>query len=122
VTSNNERRLPDAFLRRCILHHIELSRELMERAVAAHGGDYPELDEPVRNAAITRFEQLRRVERLSHKPGIAELLARLVTLARARPGIRAGDIRDARLRDLPHLHCMIKDHEDLGILEEAKLR
>jgi len=122
VTSNNERRLPDAFLRRCIVHNIELSDELMKRAVAAHGSEFEELDEGVRLAAIARFKDLRRVERLSRRPGIAELLAWLVTLARSRPDIRAEELEHSRLSALPHLHCLIKDHEDLGVLDEAQRR
>jgi len=121
VTSNNERRLPDAFLRRCIVHHIELTRGLMERAVAAHGGDYPRLPEPVRQAAIDRFENLRRLDRLSRKPGVAELLAWLVTLARASPNLSREELLTADLGEL-HIHCLIKDHDDLAILAEAKRR
>jgi len=122
VTSNNERRLPDAFLRRCIVHNIRLTRELMERAVAAHGSDYADLGEEVRDAAIARFEELRRVDGLSRNPGIAELLAWLVALARSRPGIRAEELEGYRLSKLPHLHCLIKDHEDIGILDQARRR
>jgi MoxR-like ATPase len=123
VTSNNERRLPDAFLRRCIVHHIELKPELIRRAVAAHGADYPDLDPDVRDAAIARFRELRAIERLSRKPGIAELLAWLVTLARAMPGIRPDDLgAGVKLGQLPHLHCLVKDHEDRKILEETPRR
>jgi MoxR-like ATPase len=122
VTSNNERRLPDAFLRRCIVHNIELSDELMERAVAAHGSEFKELHETVRGTAIDRFKELREVERLSRRPGIAELLAWLVTLARSRPDIRAEELEHTALSELPHLHCLIKDHEDLGVLAEARHR
>ncbi len=122
VTSNNERRLPDAFLRRCIVHHIELTAELMQRAVAAHGREFDDLNRAVRDAAMARFQALRRVERLSRKPGIAELLAWLVTLQRARPGIDAEDLEEISLAQLPHLHCLIKDQDDLALLKETKRR
>lgn len=122
VTSNNERRLPDAFLRRCIVHHIAMTPGLMERAVAAHGSAFTDLDEPVRTAAIARFQDLRRQERLSRKPGIAELLAWLVTLARARPGLSAADLKAPALADLPHLHCLIKDQDDRELLREPGRR
>ncbi len=122
VTSNNERRLPDAFLRRCIVCHIELTPELMERAVAAHGKEFDDLGAAVREAARERFSELRRVQRLSRKPGIAELLAWLVTLQRASPDISAEELRDQPLARLPHLHCLVKDHEDIGVLGEAKRR
>lgn len=122
VTSNNERRLPDAFLRRCIVHHIAMTPGLMTRAVAAHGAAFPDLDETVRAAAIARFQELRRQERLSRKPGIAELLAWLVTLARARPGIAAADLTASTLASLPHLHCLIKDQDDVELLREQGRR
>ncbi len=122
VTSNNERRLPDAFLRRCIVHHIELTPGLMQRAVAAHGREFNDLSQAVRNAAMARFRALRRVARLSRKPGIAELLAWLVTLQRATPGIDAGELEQKPLAQLPHLHCLIKDHDDLALLQEVKRR
>lgn len=117
VTSNNERRLPDAFLRRCIVHHIAMTPKLIERAVAAHGAAFPALNQATRDAAIARFTELRREERLSRKPGIAELLAWLVTLARARPDIRAQDLAAAPLGALPHLHCLVKVQEDVDLLK-----
>jgi MoxR-like ATPase len=122
VTSNNERRLPDAFLRRCIVHHIAMSASLMARAVAAHGSAFPELTEPVRAAAIARFQELRRLDRLSRKPGIAELLAWLVTLARAQPDLGGADLKSMPLADLPHVHCLIKDQDDRAILREPGRR
>jgi MoxR-like ATPase len=122
VTSNNERRLPDAFLRRCIVHNIELSRSLIERAVAAHGTAFEALDETVRAAAIGRFRALRRIDRLSRKPGIAELLAWLVTLARAEPDLTAETLESEEYAELPHLHCLIKDHDDHKALKELRRR
>ncbi len=122
VTSNNERRLPDAFLRRCIVHHIAMTPDLMERAVAAHGAAFPALGPQARAMAIARFQELRRLDRLSRKPGIAELLAWLVTLARARPDLRAADMKTLALADLPHLHCLVKDQDDIEILREQGRR
>jgi MoxR-like ATPase len=122
VTSNNERRLPDAFLRRCIVHHIAMTQTLIERAVAAHGAAFLALSRAVRDAAIARFEELRREERLSRKPGIAELLAWLVTLARARPDIGAQELKTTPLGALPHLHCLVKVQEDVDILKEPARR
>ena len=122
VTSNNERRLPDAFLRRSLVHHIVMTPELIGRAVAAHGAAYPELDAPVRTAAIARFRDLRAQDRLSRRPGIAELLAWLVTLARARPDLGAAELERTPLGALPHLHCLVKDQDDLAILQESGRR
>jgi MoxR-like ATPase len=122
ITSNNERRLPDAFLRRCIVHHIELSDELIRRAVAAHAIEFTPLDESVHAAAIKRFKELRADTRLSRRPGIAELLAWLVTLARSDPTLKVEDLQKPPLSRLPHLHCLIKHHEDVGVLEDTSRR
>jgi len=122
VTSNNERRLPDAFLRRCIVHHIAMTPDLMERAVAAHAAAFPELDPRTRAVAIARFQDLRRQDRLSRRPGIAELLAWLVTLARAHPGLRAADLKALPIGELPHLHCLVKDQDDRDLLREPGRR
>jgi len=122
VTSNNERRLPDAFLRRCIVHHIAMDEALIGRAVAAHAGAYPALDLAARAAAVARFRELRGLDRLSRKPGIAELLAWLVTLDRALPGLAERDLMAKPLRDLPYLDCLVKDQGDQGILREPGRR
>jgi MoxR-like ATPase len=123
VTSNNERRLPDAFLRRCIVHHIEMTPELIKTAVAAHAQPaFAALGQPVRDAAIARFRELRREQRLARRPGIAELLAWLVTLARARPDIGADELARTPLAALPHLHCLVKLQEDLDLLREPGRR
>jgi hypothetical protein len=52
ITSNVERRLPDAFLRRCIFHHIELTEQLVRNAVQARTGDFPHLDATARDEAL----------------------------------------------------------------------
>lgn len=109
-------------LRRCIVHHIAMTPDLMRRAVAAHGDAFPELAPAVRAAAIARFQALRREDRLSRKPGIAELLAWLVTLARAHPGLRAADLEAPALADLPHLHRLVKDQDDREVLREPGRR
>ena len=84
VTSNDERRLPDAFLRRCIFHRIELTPELIEAAVAAHAGDFPRLDPEARAAARERFWELRD-SALDKKPSTAELLVWLCILSAQGP-------------------------------------
>lgn len=110
LTSNSERRLPEAFLRRCIFHHIEFSEELVRRAVAARAGDFPALNAAAREAAVKRFFELRKRD-LRKKPATAELLVWLILLS-ARSNLTAKDIESARLSDLPALGALIKDHED----------
>ena len=114
ITSNSERRLPEPFLRRCIFRHIELSEELLRRAVAARAGDFPSLSPAVREVALGRFLELRGRE-IRKRPATAELLVWLTVLA-ARGDIEASALSTCRLRDLPALPALIKDRDDLALL------
>ncbi|MCG8425135.1 MAG: MoxR family ATPase [Proteobacteria bacterium] len=114
ITSNSERRLPEPFLRRCIVHHIALDDELIKRAVRARQGDFPDLDQAFCDAAIDRFAELRSHE-LRKRPATGELLTWLAVLS-ARGDVTREDIEQSSLRDLPALSALIKDHEDLDML------
>jgi MoxR-like ATPase len=114
ITSNSERRLPEPFLRRCIFHHIKFSPELVRRAVDARFGDFPNLPEVVREAAIERFFELRSRD-IRKPPATAELLVWLTVLS-ARGVVSEGELRDCRLVDLPALSALIKDRDDLQVL------
>lgn len=72
ITSNSERRLPEPFLRRCVFHHIAFDEGLLRRVVAARSGDFPNLPDAVREAAIQRFLELRGRD-VRKKPATAEL-------------------------------------------------
>jgi MoxR-like ATPase len=80
VTSNEERRLPDAFLRRCIFHRIELTQALVEAAVESmarvasddSGPAFPHLDAAARAAARQRFWDIRNLPEIDKKPSTAE--------------------------------------------------
>lgn len=113
ITSNGERRLPDPFLRRCIVHHIELDEELLKRILGAWADEFAaRLPPPVQQQALKRFLELRgRLEKRSRPPGAAELLIWLTVLAAQ--GATAEKIQGSvLLKDLPALDCLIKDHED----------
>lgn len=114
ITSNSERRLPEPFLRRCVVHHIAFTPELVKRAVQARKGDFKDLDEQTRAAAIERFMELRGPE-LRKKPATAELLAWLTALS-ARGGTSAAELRNAKLNELPALSVLIKDNDDRRLL------
>jgi MoxR-like ATPase len=113
ITSNSERKLPEPFLRRCIFHHIELTEDLVRRAVTARGAAFPTLDEATREAAIKRFFELRD-KPLRKRPATAELLVWLILLA-AR-GERAAAIERVPLGELPALGALIKDRDDYEAL------
>jgi MoxR-like ATPase len=111
ITSNAERRLPDAFLRRCVVHHLELTEDLVKEAVQSRQpSDFPRLDDAVRDIAIDRFWELRKVDGLTRTPATGELLVWLAVLS-AR-GIRIDEIRGTPLGDLPLLGALIKTRED----------
>lgn len=118
ITSNEERRLPDAFLRRCIFHRIELNEALVEAAVesmaGADGSGFPQLDAATRAAARRRFWDLRNVPGLDKKPSTAELLAWLSILSAQR--IDAATLDGGPLASLPALGALIKDAGDLARL------
>ena len=115
ITSNGERRLPDAFLRRCIVHHIELNNALLSDIMTAWNMQFPNLDEATRQQALTRFQEIRKLSRLSKKPGAAELLLWLSILS-AQAVKREQLEKDVSLSDLPALICLIKDHADYQYL------
>jgi MoxR-like ATPase len=116
ITSNSERRLPEPFLRRCIFHHIEFTIETLRNAVRAHMGAFPSLAEPVREAAMERFLELRRLS-LRKRPATAEFLVWLSVLsARYGKELSEKDLRAPPLRELPALATLVKDRDDLSKL------
>ncbi|MEM7200625.1 MAG: MoxR family ATPase [Planctomycetota bacterium] len=116
ATSNAERRLPDAFLRRCIAHHIEIDEPFLTRVVSARLDAFPRLDEDVRRRAVELFFELRN-EDLAHVPSTAELLTWLATLS-ARGADRGA--LDRPLAELPGIQALIKDHQDRARLRELR--
>src|SRR5258706_10864842 len=72
VTSNNEKDLPDAFLRRCVFHFIEFPEpDLMRRIVEVH---HPHLPERLTQQALDVFFELRALTRLRKRPSTSELI------------------------------------------------
>jgi MoxR-like ATPase len=122
ATSNSEKQLPPAFLRRCVFHHIELDEALVRRAIVTwrrtRGGkavarddrDALELTE-LETAAMRSFLQVREIEGMEKVPATAELLGWLTALV-AR-GTEAAELK-LRLGELPLLPALIKDREDLA--------
>ncbi len=105
ITSNAEKELPDAFLRRCVFHSIAFpDREQMERIVRVH---HPDLDEDLMDAALDRFFGLRRRQGLRKKPSTSELVDWLAVL------VHAG-LDPARVRDQdPFFGVLLKQEQDL---------
>ena len=104
ITSNAEKELPDAFLRRCVFHYIEFpSPERLAEICAVH---HPDIDDKLLAAALRRFLELRTVRDLRKKPSTSELVDWL-------SGLRLAGIAPDKLeRALPFLGVLIKDEGD----------
>jgi len=115
ITSNNEKELPDAFLRRCFFHYIRFpDREVMERIVAVH---YPDIKKRLVSAALGLFYDIREAPGLKKKPSTSELLDWLKLLM-------AEDIspEDLRATDssqlIPPLYgALLKSEQDVQLFE-----
>jgi MoxR-like ATPase len=111
ITSNNEKELPDAFLRRCVFHYIDFpDRELMERIVRVH---FPAIEDRLLADCIATFFALRDVPGLRKRPSTSELLDWIAALRRA--GV---DTSKMGLQ-VPFLGTLIKNERDLELVATA---
>ena len=115
ITSNNEKELPDAFLRRCFFHYIRFpDRPTMERIVEAH---YPGLQSDLAREALNVFFQVREVPGLKKKPATSELLDWLKLLMIEDMPADALRSQDAKLV-IPPLHgALLKNEQDVHLFE-----
>lgn len=105
ITSNAEKELPDAFLRRCIFHYIEFpDRKLMEEIVDVH---HPDIEAELIRQALERFYWLRDQPEVRKKPSTSELIDWIGALERA--GIAPDKLKD----ELPFLGTLLKKEQDL---------
>ena len=105
ITSNAEKELPDAFLRRCIFHYIDFpDEELMEEIVRAH---FPQVEETLLREAMAAFYEIRSFRVVRKKPSTSELIDWIRAL-------QIGGIAPDRIRSqLPFLGVIVKKDEDL---------
>ena len=104
ITSNSEKELPDAFLRRCIFHYIEFpDQEMMERIVKVH---YPDIETKLMKEAIKRFYWIREMDGLRKKPSTSELIDWIKALSLG--GISADKIS----AEIPFLGTVLKNELD----------
>lgn len=105
ITSNAEKELPDAFLRRCIFHYIDFpDAELMEEIVKTH---YPAVEENLLKNAMDVFYWIRSIRDVRKKPSTSELIDWINALQRS--GISTEKLRE----ELPFLGVIVKKDEDL---------
>jgi len=116
ITSNNEKELPDAFLRRCFFHYIRFpDEETMTRIVDVH---YPGLRRDLLAEALTSFFRLRETPGLRKKPSTSELLdwIKLLVAEQVPPeALRSNDPR----KSLPPLYgALLKNEQDVHLFEQ----
>jgi MoxR-like ATPase len=114
ITSNNEKELPDAFLRRCFFHYIRFpDAETLERIVEVH---YPDIKKTLLRNALTQFYEIRETPGLKKKPSTSEALdwIRLLVAEDVDPADLRGEVKNA----LPRLHgALLKNEQDVHLFE-----
>ncbi|MCH5253738.1 MAG: MoxR family ATPase [Lachnospiraceae bacterium] len=112
ITSNAEKELPDAFLRRCIFHYIDFpNAELMEEIVKTH---YPDVEEKLLKDAMEVFYWIRSIKDIRKKPSTSELIDWINAL-------QIGGIPTDRLKEeLPFIGVVVKKDEDLETLKHVQ--
>ncbi|MEZ4270300.1 MAG: MoxR family ATPase [Myxococcota bacterium] len=111
VTSNNEKELPDAFLRRCVFHHIDFPNEsLMRDIVHVH---HPDIEQKLLDQVLQTFFWLRSQPSLRKRPSTSELIDWIAALRRG--GISSETITD----ELPFLGVLLKHENDNAALRNS---
>ena len=115
ITSNNEKELPDAFLRRCFFHYIKFPEPTtMKQIVEVH---FPGIKQDLLAAAMQSFFELRNVSGLKKKPSTSELLDWLKLLLAEDIGPEALRATDQK-QVIPPLHgALLKNEQDLSLFE-----
>ena len=114
ITSNAEKELPDAFLRRCVFHYIAFpDQEMMRDIVHAH---YPDIEDHLLELAMRAFYPVRDLPTVAKKPSTSELLDWLQAL-------RLGGVDPEKIEaELPYAGILLKKNEDLTAVKNAKNR
>ena len=112
ITSNNEKELPDAFLRRCVFHYIDFpQKDFMEEIVRVH---HPDVEATLLQQCLARFYWLRDQPEIRKRPSTSELIDWIAALRRS--GMNAKDIETK----LPFLGVLLKREKDIEVLTQPK--
>ena len=115
ITSNNEKELPDAFLRRCFFHYIRFpDSETMERIVQVH---YPDIQRRLVREALTLFYEMRDVPGLKKKPSTSELLDWLKLLMAEDIPLEVLRSKDSSQFIPPLYGALLKSEQDVHLFE-----
>jgi MoxR-like ATPase len=116
ITSNNEKELPDAFLRRCFFHYIQFpDKPVMEQIVDVH---YPGLKKALLSAALNAFYELRDVPGLKKKPSTSELLDWIKLLLAEDIPPEALSSKAGRKAIPPLYGALLKNEQDVHLFEQ----
>ena len=108
ITSNAEKELPDAFLRRCVFHYIEFpDKELMADIVRVH---YPDISERLLTQVLEAFYKIRSLPQIKKKPSTSEIIDWIQALQHG--GVDVGRI----VKEVPYLGVLLKKNEDIDML------
>lgn len=112
ITSNAEKELPDAFLRRCIFHYIEFpDAEKMEEIINVHFGN---IDQKLCQKALEAFYEIRKMDEIQKKPSTSELLDWIQALM-----IGGVDIENLS-SEMPFVGVLLKKNQDIDVMHEIK--
>lgn len=122
ITSNDEKELPDAFLRRCVFHWIDFPKPDRLYEIVRVNTPSLDLEEALVRTAITRLDEFRAVEGVRKKPATSELIDWVRVLHAW--GVRSDELIDRALDELPHWKILFKHQQDgdlvaLRALEDA---
>ena len=110
ITSNNEKELPDAFLRRCVFHFIDFPQpELMRNIVHVH---HPHLDAKLLDQVLIKFYWLREQNELRKKPSTSELIDWITAL------LRSGISMEKIETHIPFVGALLKKEQDVDALQK----
>ncbi len=114
ITSNNEKELPDAFLRRCVFHYIQFpDKETMVDIVKVH---HPDVEEELLHQVLLRFYWLRDLPEVRKRPSTSELIDWIAALR------RGGVSTEAIEQELPFLGVLLKRENDMDAVLSAHRR
>jgi MoxR-like ATPase len=116
ITSNNEKELPDAFLRRCFFHYIKFPEaETMQKIVDVH---FPGLKKQLLAAAMKTFYEVRNLPGLKKKPSTSELLDWLKLLVAEDIPLEALQSQDDKVAVPPLVGALLKNEQDVTLFEK----
>ena len=111
ITSNAEKELPDAFLRRCVFHYIDFpDKELMAEIVRVH---FPDLDRRLLDQVLEAFYRIRQLPQVKKKPSTSEIIDWIQALVH-------GGVDPSRVvKEVPYLGVLLKKNEDMDAMRRV---